>query len=153
MIFLEEGREGGLPGFLYSDDLVQCDLSEEDLRVMMGQFLEVCRRRGLKVNAGKSKVMVLNGEEGLECKVHVDRIRLEHVLEFKYLGCVLDESGTDEESGRWRVGGGLQVSLGLWLMIGLCSLSVLGSCIKHCLSLFLCMAVRQSYGWRRRDLE
>ena len=28
-------------------------------------------------------------------EVHVDGIRLEHALEFKYLGCVLDESGTD----------------------------------------------------------
>ena len=36
------------------------------------------------------------GEEGLECEVCVDVMRLEHVLEFKYLGCVLDESGTDE---------------------------------------------------------
>ena len=57
----------------------------------MGCFVEVCRIRGLKVNAGKSKVMVLGGEEGLECEVCVDRIQLEHVSEFKYLGCVLDE--------------------------------------------------------------
>ena len=40
---------------------------------------EVWRRRGLKVNAGKSKVMVLNRELGLECEVHVDGILLEHV--------------------------------------------------------------------------
>ena len=26
---------------------------------------EVCRRRGLKFNAGKSKVMIMNGEDGL----------------------------------------------------------------------------------------
>ena len=32
---------------------------EEDLREMMGCFVEVYKRRGLKVNAGKSKVMVL----------------------------------------------------------------------------------------------
>ena len=31
----------------------------------VGRFAEVCKR-GLKINAGKSKVMVLNGEEGLE---------------------------------------------------------------------------------------
>ena len=61
----------------------------------MGQFAEVCRRRGMKVDAGKSKVMVLNGEEGLDCEVHVNRVSLEYVSEFKYLGCVLDESGTD----------------------------------------------------------
>ena len=71
-----------------------CGESEEDLRAMVGRFVEVCRR-GLKVNAGKSKVMVLNGEEGLECEVHVDGTHLVHVSEFKYLGCVLDESGTD----------------------------------------------------------
>ena len=37
----------------------------------------------------------------MECEVCVDGIRLEHVSEFKYLGSVLDESGTDEaECGR-----------------------------------------------------
>ena len=39
--------------------------------------------------------MMLNGEEGMECEVCVDGIRLENVSTFKYLGCVLDESGTD----------------------------------------------------------
>ena len=63
--------------------------------MMLGWFAEVCRRRGLKINAGKSKVIVLNGEEGLEYEVNVDWIRLEHVSEFKYLGSVLDESGKD----------------------------------------------------------
>ena len=48
----------------------------------------MCRRRELKVNAFKSKVMVLNGEEGLECEVHRDGICLEYISEFRYLGCV-----------------------------------------------------------------
>ena len=90
----EEGREWRLPGLLYADDLVLCGESEEDLRAMVGRFVEVCRWRGLKVNAGKSKMMVRNGEEGLECEVHLDGVRLVHVSEFKYLECVLDEVGT-----------------------------------------------------------
>ena len=49
----------------------------------MGWFAKVCIRRGLKVNADKSRVIVLNGEEGLECEVHVDGVHLEHVSEFK----------------------------------------------------------------------
>ena len=53
----------------------------------------MCRRRGLKVNAGKSEVMILNGEEGLECEVYIDGIHLEQVSE-------------------QRVGGGLQVPSG-----------------------------------------
>ena len=91
-----------------------CGESGEDLRVMVGRIAEVCRRRGLKVIVGKSKVMVLNEEEVVLCEVHVDGIRLEHVSEFKYLGCVLDESGTygaecsrKVASGR-RVGGGFR---------------------------------------------
>ena len=43
-----------------------CGELEEDLRAMVGNFVEVCRRRGLKVNAGKGKMILLDGEEGLE---------------------------------------------------------------------------------------
>ena len=79
--FLEDGREWRLPGPLYADDLVLCSRSEKDLMVMAGWFAEGCRRRGLKVSAGKGKVMIINGDEGLECEIHVrvDGIRLEHV--------------------------------------------------------------------------
>ena len=82
--FLEEGRERRLPDHLHTDDLILCGETEEDLRAMVGRFVEMCRRRSLKVNVGKRRMMILNGEEGLECEVYVDRIRLEHVSEFKY---------------------------------------------------------------------
>ena len=88
---VEDEREWRLPGLLYADDVVLCGKSKKDLRAMVERFAEVCKRRGLKFNADKGKVMVLNGVEGLACEVHVDRIRLEHVSKFKYLGCVLDE--------------------------------------------------------------
>ena len=42
--FLEDEREWRLPGLLYADDMVLCDESEEDLRTMVGRFVEVCRR-------------------------------------------------------------------------------------------------------------
>ena len=64
--FLGEGKEWRLSVLLHTDDLVLCGDSEEDLRAIVGRFVEVCSRRGLKVSAGKSKVMVLNGEVGLE---------------------------------------------------------------------------------------
>ena len=62
-----------MPGLLYADDLVLYGESEEDLRAMVGHFVEVFRK-DLKVNGGKSKVMVLSGEEELECEVCVDMI-------------------------------------------------------------------------------
>ena len=82
--------------------------------------------------------------------VHVDGILLEHVSEFKYMGCILDESDTDGTVGRWQVVGGLQVPSCPWLILGICVL--LKSCMKHCLCLFLCMTMRQCYGRRRTDL-
>ena len=91
-----EGIEWRLTSLFYAEGLVLCIESQENPGGMVGRFVEVCRRRGLKPNAGKGKVIVLGVEEGLECEVCVDWIRLEHVSEFKYLGCVLDKSGTDE---------------------------------------------------------
>ena len=69
-------------------------------KVMVGHFVEVCRRRGLKVNADKRNVMVLGGKEGLGCEIYVYGAQLEEVSEFKYLGYILDESGTDDVIGR-----------------------------------------------------
>ena len=68
----KDGRELRLPGFLYVDDLALCGESEENLRAMV--VLLACRRRGLKANTGKSKVVMLNGEEELECEIRVDRM-------------------------------------------------------------------------------
>ena len=56
----------------------------------MRRFVEVRRRRGLKVNADKSTVMVLNKKDGFEYNVSLERSRLEDVTEFKYLECILD---------------------------------------------------------------
>ena len=75
----------------------------------MRWFAKVCRR-GLKVNSVKSKVVVLNGEEGLKYKVHVDGVCLKHVSEFKYLGCVLDNSGTDGVECNRKVTSGRRVA-------------------------------------------
>ena len=96
---------GRLPGLL-----VLCGESVEDLREIVGRFAEVCRRRGLKINAGKNKVIVQNGKEGLECEIHVDGIRLEHVSKFKYLGCFLDESGSYGAECSRKVASGRRVA-------------------------------------------
>ena len=37
--------------------------------------------------------MLMNGEEVFECEFHVNGICLDHVSEFIYLVCVLDEWG------------------------------------------------------------
>ena len=37
----EEGKEWRLPGILYADDLVLCGELEEDLKAIVGHFVEV----------------------------------------------------------------------------------------------------------------
>ena len=43
MRFQGEGRECSLPRLLYIDDFVLCGELEEDLRSMVGCFVEMCR--------------------------------------------------------------------------------------------------------------
>ena len=54
--------------------------------------------------------MVLNGEGGLECKVCVEGMRLEHVSEFIYLGWVLDESCTEDPECSRKVASGSKIT-------------------------------------------
>ena len=69
------------------------------------------RRRGLKVNEGKSKVMLLGGEKGIEREICVNGyVYKDHVSEFKYLGCLLDDSGTDEAECSRKVAIGRRVA-------------------------------------------
>ena len=70
--FQEDEREWRLPVLLYADDLVLYGELEEDLKAILRRFVEVCKRRGLKVNASKSKVMMSGGEEELECEVCIN---------------------------------------------------------------------------------
>ena len=42
-----------------TDDLVLCSESEDDLRVMIRHFVEIYKRKDLKVSADENNVMVL----------------------------------------------------------------------------------------------
>ncbi len=80
--------------------------SEGDLQRAVNEFCSVCTRRKLKlkVNAGKSKVMVLERREEevidfniayrarmpavVRCRIRLDSDKMKEVCEFKYLGTV-----------------------------------------------------------------
>lgn len=48
------------------------------------------KRRGLKVNGDKDKVIVVS-EENMRCRIMLDGGQLGQVSEFKYLGFMLNE--------------------------------------------------------------
>src|SRR5678816_2479870 len=68
---MKNRREWKVPCLLYADDLVLCGESEESLRGLVERFGRVCKRRGLKVNVDKSKVMVVS-EDSPQCEVMLD---------------------------------------------------------------------------------
>ena len=53
---------------------------------------------------------MLGREEGLVYEIHVDGARLKKVLEFKYLGFVLNESVADDAECRRKVASGRKVA-------------------------------------------
>ncbi len=110
---------------LYADDTVLLAESEGMLQRIVDKFERVCKRRKLKVNAGKSKVMVferareqainfakpyrVGSEAILECKLQLGRERMEKVNEFKYLGTILCKHGSMEREIMERTVKGRQV--------------------------------------------
>ena len=57
-------------------DLALNDKLREERKMIMEQFIDVCRC--LKINADMSKIMGLSGEEGVLYAVLVDRMYFEH---------------------------------------------------------------------------
>jgi hypothetical protein len=127
---MENGREWKVPCLLYADDLALCSESEEGLQRLVEGFGRVCKRRGLKVNVDKSKVMVMN-EERTRCQILLGDEQLEQVSEFKYLGYMLDEKGLDDvECGR-KVSNGRKVSGAIKLMVNVKGLSLKCAKVLH----------------------
>ncbi len=88
--------------YLFADDTVLLAESEGDLQRVENGFYSVCKRRKLKVNAEKSKVMVFERREEevinfhtayrvrlpaiVRCRIKLGSEKMEEMSEFKYLG-------------------------------------------------------------------
>ncbi len=110
---------------LYADDTVLLAESEGMLQRTVDEFERVCKRRKLKVNVGKSKVMVFErareqtidfakphrvGSEAIpDCKIWLGKEKMEEVSEFEYFGTILYKHGSMEGEIRERTVMGRQV--------------------------------------------
>ena len=95
---------------LFADDTVVVADSEEKLGQLVTEFGRVCKRRKLRVNVGKSKVMrCTRNELGARLNVSLDGEALEEVDQFKYLGSVIAANGGVEADVSHRVSEGCKV--------------------------------------------
>ncbi len=82
-----DGREWNLSQLLFADDTALVADSKGRLRHLVEKFGRVCKRRKLKVNGSKSKVMrCMRLVDGRRMNVTPDGEVLEEVECFKYLG-------------------------------------------------------------------
>ena len=70
-VIVEEAREGLMYEILYADDLVIVSETMEELREKFKKWKEALERKGMKINLGKTKVMV-SGSEGKRSDSKID---------------------------------------------------------------------------------
>lgn len=124
-------NEWTLSDLLYADDLVLVGENESELKLMIESFDKVCIRRGMRVNADKSKVMVFGGEDGSVCDIRIGGVRLEQVQSFKYLGSVLNVKGNDEADCENKVVQGRKVSGAIRALVNAKGMSVECARVLH----------------------
>ena len=78
----------------WADDIVLFSESEEGLQKMLKTMEKYCEENELVLNTDKTKCMIFNKTGRLlRKKFHFNKIPLENVREFKYLGFMLTPSG------------------------------------------------------------
>ena len=126
-----------MASFLYAGDLVLCAKMKESLKAMEENFIEVCKRRGLKVRRG-NYVWGLYKWAGRDTQGAFCMNQVYMVLNTEV---------------RWRERGNFRVLSYQWWILGVSNLSIRGYRIRHCSHLFCYMVVRQWYGSRKRGLR
>ena len=89
---------------LFADDTALVADSEEALQQLVTEFGRVCKRRKLKVNVEKSKVMRCSNEDPVPgLQIQLEGEQLEKVDSFKYLGGRITERGDVGQEVQCRV--------------------------------------------------
>jgi len=97
---LSTGEVGVL---LFADDMVVMAESEEGLQSNLQALSDAMGRWDLKVNWGKTKVMMVARKRG-GCEVRIGNQVIEQVEEMKYLGVMISSDGRMEKEVEARIG-------------------------------------------------
>ena len=97
-------RREDLWELLFADDLAIIAKSERELQERVSAWQACLERHGLRVNAGKTEVLVCSKDGEAEVTVKdVRNTALKQVKTFKYLGSVIQEKGGCQEEVKARV--------------------------------------------------
>ena len=90
---------------LFGSDIVICEETREEVEWRLECWRYALERRGMKVSRSKTKYLCVNGGNDKET-VKMEDTKGPRVKEFKYLGSMLQESGSCEREVKRRVQAG-----------------------------------------------
>ena len=89
---------------LFADDIVICKETREKVEHRLESWRYVLKR-GIKVSRSKAKYLCVNGGNDKEI-VKMEDTKVPRVKEFKYLGSMMQDSGSCEQEVKRRVQAG-----------------------------------------------
>ena len=87
---------------LFADDIVICEETREEVERRLKCWRYALERRRMEVSRSKTKYLCINGGNDDET-VKMDDTKVARVKEFKYLGSIMQESGSCEREVKKRV--------------------------------------------------
>lgn len=98
----------GITECVFADDLAVFAKSEKDLQYNINIWNDALRKRNMKVNAKKTKVMVISREKR-NINIQIDGDKIEQVEDFKYLGNVFEVNGRQDIEINERIKAAMRV--------------------------------------------
>ena len=90
---------------MFADDIVFCEETREEVEWRLESWRYALERRGMKVSTSKTEYLCINGGNNKETVKMEDR-KVPRVKKFKYLGSMVQESGSCEREVKKRVQAG-----------------------------------------------
>jgi hypothetical protein len=104
---IQEGINVGgelLKDVRFADDQGMVASSEEGLQTLMNGLTATAKRYDMKINAKKTKAMIISKTDRKEVNIKIDGEKVEQVHSFKYLGAHITDDGRNTKEIRIRIG-------------------------------------------------
>src|SRR5437867_1411605 len=91
----------------YADDAVLVVYKRKKMQKMIDRLNKICKAYGMEINVKKSKVMIITETakpKGMQQCITSNKVPLEQVTRFKYLGSWITEDARSDGDIRARVG-------------------------------------------------
>lgn len=88
----------------YADDVMLLAEEEDDIRAMVARLERYVRKKGLEVNARRSKIMKFKRDgERKKVRWRWERREVKEIRQYRYLGYIFQSNGGQEKQVRNRV--------------------------------------------------